>query len=334
MNQKFIKTIVTISLLFSVAIHANFAQDEFSQSDLDKLQESRRLTNIYNKLQQVIKSNSIKNKHIEPLAKLIDSKIREKKLLLVEGTPEKDKLIMGAAKFIHTYNDMNESSYIVVNPKSLDLYEKQSSIVYSILINMLKGAYDYYTQNDRYLATQNNLIERKYYSADAIYIEALFIIDYLQTQKYHLTRFEEFLIRSFKNDNLGSFFATFYLTDLPFLHQLDDISAKKITLEAKMKEMYSIGTSLVNDFDTHDFKKESEWKSFLVMIKMYTYFYHTKQLVFDIQRAHSKTSVKEFDIKDYEDVNRIKNKIGKLINNNLDYFYYSHRHLMPMFNKL
>ena len=101
--------------------------------------------------------------------------------------------------------DIYESGEIslVFGIKYLDTYNPQSSIHYSILIHEYRHLHDYLVNKSAFLNAKTDEKEKYWYELDALIIEAEFIKYYL-AGKYNLSKFEEYLLYSFENDNLNT----------------------------------------------------------------------------------------------------------------------------------
>jgi len=92
---------------------------------------------------------------------------------------------------------------LVFGPKYLDTFNPNSSIHYSILIHEYRHLHDYLRNKETYANAKNSIKESYWYELDALRIEAEFIKYYLNG-RYELSRFEEYILTSFENNNLNS----------------------------------------------------------------------------------------------------------------------------------
>ena len=56
------------------------------------------------------------------------------------------------------------------------------------------------------------------------------------------------------------------------------IEIKKPTQE-KLEELRQIGNSLIDDFKNHDLKKNTDWQNYMLITKLYTYFFHNSLML-------------------------------------------------------
>jgi len=92
---------------------------------------------------------------------------------------------------------------LVFGLKYLDTFNPNSSIHYSILIHEYRHLHDYLRNKETYANAKNSVKESYWYELDALRIEAEFIKYYLNG-RYELSRFEEYILTSFENNNLNS----------------------------------------------------------------------------------------------------------------------------------
>jgi hypothetical protein len=90
---------------------------------------------------------------------------------------------------------------LIFGQKYLDTYKKNISIHYTVLMHEFKHLYDYFFNQTSFF--KSNEKEKFQYELNAVNIEGEFIKYYL-TEKYNLSKCENYILRSYENDNLES----------------------------------------------------------------------------------------------------------------------------------
>jgi hypothetical protein len=112
---------------------------------------------------------------------------------------------------------------IVFGQKYLDTYNINSSIHYTILMHEFRHLNDYYQNKNSFF--QSNEKERFQYELNAVQIEAEFIKYYL-FGKYNLSRCENYILESYKKDNLESWTILKQKESADIFRILNDIEVK------------------------------------------------------------------------------------------------------------
>jgi hypothetical protein len=133
----------------------------------------------------------------------------------------------------------------------LDTYKSNSSIHYSILIHEYRHLHDYLTNKSNYIKVKTDEKEKYLYELDALRIEAEFIKYYL-VGKYNLSSFEEFVLRSFEDDNLNSASIFILKEGMNMFFWFDDREMKyqenNILREKILNELEQNGNMLVSSY--------------------------------------------------------------------------------------
>ncbi|MDR2658840.1 MAG: hypothetical protein LBC27_02460 [Spirochaetaceae bacterium] len=110
-----------------------------------------------------------------------------------------DKILNGMSFNIYESGEIS----LVFGIKYLETYSPNSSIHYSILIHEYRHLHDYLKNGIVFMDAKKDEKESYWYELDALRIEAEFIKYYL-AGKYNLSKFEEYLLYSFENNNLNT----------------------------------------------------------------------------------------------------------------------------------
>ena len=170
------------------------AQEQNYEIDLNKYQNI--IIDIIQNINTIIENN--RNSELVYNTFIESSNAIQKKEVTFKVDPNLDTVLSGM-KF-STY-DSGEIS-LVFGLKYLDTFVQKSSIHYSILIHEYRHLYDYLKNTDNFIDAKNNIKESYWYELDALRIEVEFIKYYL-FGNYELSKFEEYLLISFENNNLN-----------------------------------------------------------------------------------------------------------------------------------
>ena len=112
---------------------------------------------------------------------------------------------------------------IVFGQKYLDTYNKNSSIHHTVLIHECKHLYDFFQNKASFF--KSNKKEQFHYELEAIKIEVEFIKYYL-VGKYNLSKCENYILRSYENDNLESWTILNRKESADIYHIINDLEIK------------------------------------------------------------------------------------------------------------
>ncbi len=117
-----------------------------------------------------------------------------------------NEILSGAMFFIKTDNSVG----ISLSNGVLSIYKVRPSLAMAILIHEFTHFYSYLiTGHNKFIELGQDRMERNWFEADAIHMEAVFIEQCLEPV-YKLTPFETFVLRSWQEDNIDS--ATILMT--------------------------------------------------------------------------------------------------------------------------
>lgn len=207
----------------------------------------------------------------------------------------------------------------------VDKYDSNPALIYAILINTFQAAYDYYNNQELFLISTSNQIEKTYFEMDAMTLEAIFLHVYMKSHP-NLGYFEKYLMADLQNNLYGS--ATlFKKTDLKLLHQIDKLKSEDKNAEKLLKEFEKIGRNLIKNTS---FESGSKWTNYCSLITLRTYVYFSQQVIFDIMHLKKGISEKSFNIEDYSANYEVIKEIQKIIGKNNSYLSY-HNETMNMY---
>jgi hypothetical protein len=109
---------------------------------------------------------------------------------------------------------------IQLNHALIDSAKRTPTLAMTVIMHEMKHAYDYFKIGDKYTAYMKNPLERFMYEMDSLFIEALFIQDFLAPRYKDLTDFERYVLTSLENDNLASVALVFMKEDMGLTYDL------------------------------------------------------------------------------------------------------------------
>ncbi len=124
--------------------------------------------------------------------------------LRVAIDPSLPSAVLQGAEF--NYRNRGERPTVAVSPEFVDSFEKNPSLVFSILMHEFTHAYSFFNDRSGYVHVRNNPLEHYFYELDSYHLEALFIRTHILTEKrFTPSKFETFLSSSFSGNNLAEF---------------------------------------------------------------------------------------------------------------------------------
>ncbi len=115
---------------------------------------------------------------------------------------------------------------IEVNQYLIDHAKKSPTLAMTMIMHEMKHARDYFTIGEPYKEYMKNPLEQFMYEMDALFIEALFVRDFLQPRYKNLTPFERYVLESLEKDNLASVAALFMAEDMDLIYSLYGLGKK------------------------------------------------------------------------------------------------------------
>lgn len=115
---------------------------------------------------------------------------------------------------------------IEVNQYLVDRATKSPTLAMTMIMHEMKHARDYFTIGEPYKKYMENPLERFMYEMDALFIEALFVRDFLSPRYKNLTAFERYVLESLEKDNLASVAAVFMSVDMDLTYSLYELGKK------------------------------------------------------------------------------------------------------------
>ena len=159
-----------------------------------------------------------------------------------------------------------------ISPFLINLYKKRPSLVFSILIYDFWHISAYFTQTEYVLDTQNNPVEQYRSNMEAMYIQTLFIKDYMLVNEFKISEYENNLLLSLEDNNLAAASIYLYKLDMDLVYYLDDywLSVKNNSRisEAFLEEIRRLGSDLKNEV----ISDEDDNQKYYLLISMKTYY--------------------------------------------------------------
>jgi len=295
---------LVITLLF--IIHFGFGQST-GKNDIKKFEIE--LNKILSNLDSIIVNSKNQNETVVNHYNYIKQKIYNKELPIeFDSTLTYD--FFGCASFniaVDNHKDVSISYGKFIVDKNKDY----PALIYAIIINTFQSAYDYYNNQDLFLISTSNHIEKTYFEIDAMTLEAIFLNVYMKgTTK--LGYLEKYLIADLPN-NLSGSSILFKKTDLELLHKMDNLKTQDKNAEKLLKEFNNIGMDLIKNVT---FNSDSKWVNYCSIITLKTYIYYSQQVIFDIVHLKNRVSADLFKLENYPENLKTINQIQKIINDN------------------
>jgi|SRR5690554_3599962 len=270
---------------------------------------------ILNNLDSIIGNSECQHDIIVKHYEFIKDKINNKELpIAYDSTLNND--FYGCASF-NILRDNNHDVNLSYGQFIVDKYESNPALIYGIIINTFQAAYDYYNNQELFLISTSNQIEKTYFEMDAMTIEAIFLKVYMKSQP-NLGYFEKYLMADLSNNLYGT--ATlFKKTDLRLLHQIDKLKSEDKDADKLLKEFRQIGRNLIKNTT---FDSGSKWTNYCSLITLKTYVYYSQQVIFDIMHLKDGISEKSFNIEDYSENYEVIREIQKIIGENNSFLSY------------
>lgn len=197
---------------------------------------------------------------------------------------------------------------IVISSYFLKIYDKHPSIFYSALMHEIAHVYDFFTNNESFSNSEENMLEKYLYEMDAAYIEALFIRDILITNKIPLTRYEKFLVNSLEKDNLAAFSVGFKAVDMNMVYNLVGLSRGDLLKKEKIKRVAVCGEEILNRFTRPE--KELDWEEYCSLVELWSFCQYVPQILVDIESiAKPGFNHEDCKLENYPDVKKCLDRI-------------------------
>jgi hypothetical protein len=181
-------------ILLALCVSLN-AEEQSPEIDVGKYQNI--IFSIIGNLNSIVENNQ--NSELVHNTFMVSTNAIRTNQVTFNIDPDLNTILNGMNFSIHETGEIS----LVFGLKYLDTFNPDSSIHYSILIHEYRHLHDYLTNKDSFVNAKNNVKESYWYELDALRIEAEFIKHYLNG-RYELSRFEEYILTSFENNNLNS----------------------------------------------------------------------------------------------------------------------------------
>ncbi len=303
-----ISMLTTLLFIFQIGICQSNDRNNLKNFEIE-------FNKIILNLDSVISNSKNQNETLVSHYNFIKSKIYNKELSIVyDSTLNYD--FFGCASF-NIALDNPKHVTISYGQFVVDKYKNYPALIYAIIINTFQSAYDYYNNQDLFLISTKNQIEKTYFEIDAMTLEAIFLNVYMKSYP-KLGYLEKYLIADLSN-NLSGSSVLFNKTDLELLHRIDNLKSEKKSADRLLMEFNTIGKELVTSVT---FNSDSKWVNYCSIITLKTYVFYSMQVIFDIVHLKNGVSADLFKLDDYPDNLKTINQIQKIINDNNSFLSY------------
>lgn len=159
---------------------------------------------------------------------------------------------------------------IEVNHSLVDSAGTEPTLAMTMIMHEMKHARDYFTIGEPYRKYMEDPVERFMYEMDALFIEALFVRDFLSPQYKNLTPFEQYVLESLEKDNLSSVAMAFMAADMDLTYSLYGLG-KKLDSGMSCKDYFDEFSRLGKEVFEKPLGKDGFQKyQSLISIKTYT----------------------------------------------------------------
>lgn len=264
---------LVFSTLISIAVASN-KNIESKKSDSNPIKfiiNDSNAINLFNEIQVLLKGGDPKN-HVITTYEYVNKKFKERDIRFLTCDDPKRKDIGNCAQFLPPSIPDSSQKFpsIVLDTYLYSLKKEYPSLVYAIIVHEMRHAFDYYSDADRFMAgCEGNELEAYMYEMDALYLEALFLIGFIDSTKYSLSNFERFIISSLKNDGLQSASIAFKGIDNALARQLYNLCLNNQSAKSSIETFYTIGDSIGGAFKYPEDK--DSWAKYCSYAPLNTY---------------------------------------------------------------
>lgn len=285
--------------------------------DLYSSEPEKVFNEIFNDLKNTIDSSKTKNQYVEKCFNLVyNSFIKEEISAVYDSTLNNG--ISGCCKIEARGNYTDITFYF--GDFIVETYKKHPSIIKAIFIHEFQHIYDMKTKPKLVKISKNNQIEELYFEIDALYIEALFIENYIEP-KTNLSPLEKYLYNDLQNHMAGV--ATLIkMADIDLVHKMDKYRDSNSSYEDTIKEFEQLGKSTHEEYKIN--VDDSNWSKYCKYVTLISYVRYCNQVVFDIASTKGKVEISpsEFNLSDYPNITKVIDEISEHLKdyeNILDY---------------
>ena len=281
-----------------------YAQEQNIEIDIHKYQNI--IITLLANFSNIVKDNQI-SENVYSTFILSDSAIRNNDVSF-KIDPKIDTILGGMSFGIHESGEIS----LFFGLQYLDTYMENSSIHYSILIHEYRHLHDYLKDKTAFINAKTNEKEKYWYELDALRIEAEFIKYYL-AGKYNLSRFENYLLYSFENNNLNTASIFIKRESMNFFFYFNNMETmfaeNKITKEEIIIELEQVGYRLLNSYRDDD----EDYINFIRFIEISTFRKYLIRLLTIILNSPEMTWEEVFE--KYYEIGEIYENMSKIISN-------------------
>lgn len=228
---------------------------------------------LLEEIEEVILSSN--NEMLQNILALTYDKIKngELKIVIQDKITSLPFSKLGNAAFQYNVGSKKrQNPTLLIETKLFRFYPKNKSLIMGIIIHELTHAYMYYNDYDTFIGSKDSDLEGYLYEMDSLYAEAQFF-ELCKKRRMPLTKFEKFLIKSVRKDNLEVASQKIYKTDNGLvwylIHAKNDVLNKKITHKEYFKLIQDHGEDLLSRWEHA--KGANEWEQYKICIEMFTF---------------------------------------------------------------
>jgi hypothetical protein len=218
--------------------------------------------------------------------------------------------------------ESSEQIQIIISQSLLEVYPAEAAKAMTLIIRELSLVREYFLDPDYYAYYGYGTFPQLFYQLDALYLQALFIRDYLVPAALPLSEYESYILESLNTDNLST--ASFILlrtnaslAQLLYNYGLE-YDADKLNAEEVMTEIIALSEEITGYLYSQDL---SEWETYISLINALTLDVYLAEIVNPLL-GDSGNGLSDQQIKAYvQALNNLKTEIQKEVLNQQDFLY-------------
>lgn len=185
---------------------------------------------------------------------------------------DKESSLLSSAHFI--YHEEGDKPHIELKENIFKLYDTYKSLFQGILFHELFHAYIFFMHTEYLISVKDNEVEKYFFEMDALNIESRFFSYIAAEENKQMTPFENFMIESFKEDNLAGVSFLLKAKDMSLLYYLSGLTEQyykgEITRAQLLNEVIQVGQYIL----TLKQDQEDEWSRYKVVCSLLSFSQH------------------------------------------------------------
>lgn len=173
------------------------------------------LTDILRVLDDLILSGPPEGE-VRAIYSMVRIAMNEDRVQLALGNEDLDRL---QSVYFSADGSADQPGYLVIAPSYFELLSSQPSLALSLMVEAMGHAANFLRLGEEFGARYDEALDLYLFSMDALYLQTLFVDQYLASS-YHLSPFEEYLLESLTVDNLSSVSLFFRGVDQDIVYSL------------------------------------------------------------------------------------------------------------------